>query len=365
VLRRFVGAYGLCLAGFLMLYLVIDFSMRVETLFDAAPAMRKAGLAFWPLVLEFYGTRLVWFATILGPFLTLFAAIAALIAFGRHNELTPMIAAGRSHHRVLAPVYAFAALVAAAFALAEDQIVPPLMKRNAAIENTFDPGKHGDAPPHLRDEATGNICSAQKWLPSQQRLLDVHVLSYHDPTGRLPDGRFDAAALVFARNKKTKVVGWYPVDGTLTPNAPGVGGALPPLRRLPPDEPIAFKMMPRDVDLATALAEPGLTRAELTALIAAHKDRYDLMMQLLTRLSRPASSLVLLLVGLPFVLRHGQRTIAAGLGVALCTCGAYMAVDFFCRQLGNRGEIAPLVAAWFAPALFGSVAIARLDRVSG
>lgn len=365
VLRRYVAAYGLCLAGFLMLFLVIDFSMRVDNIIEAAPTVRKAGLSLWPLVAEYYGTKLVWFATIVGPFLTLFAAIAALIAFGRHNELTPMIAAGRSHHRVLAPMYAFAALAALALAGAEDRIVPRLMKRNAAIDNTFDPGKHSEAPPHLRDESTGNIYSVEKWLPAQQRLVDVHVLSYHDPDGRLPDGRLDAAALVFARNRETKEIGWFPVDGTLTPDAAGAGGALPPLRRLAPDEPIAFKMMPAKVSLVAASAQPGLEHDELVALIKANDQRYDLSMLLLTRQTRPASSLVLLLLGLPFVLRQGQRTIAAGLAVALCTCGAYMAVDFFFQQLGNRGEVQPLIAAWFAPSLFGSLAIARLDRVSG
>jgi hypothetical protein len=239
------------------------------------------------------------------------------------------------------------------------------MKRNAAIDNTFDPGKHSEAPPHLRDESTGNIYSVEKWLPAQQRLVDVHVLSYHDPDGRLPDGRLDAAALVFARNRETKEIGWFPVDGTLTPDAAGAGGALPPLRRLAPDEPIAFKMMPAKVSLVAASAQPGLEHDELVALIKANDQRYDLSMLLLTRQTRPASSLVLLLLGLPFVLRQGQRTIAAGLAVALCTCGAYMAVDFFFQQLGNRGEVQPLIAAWFAPSLFGSLAIARLDRVSG
>jgi lipopolysaccharide export LptBFGC system permease protein LptF len=135
--------------------------------------------------------------------------------------------------------------------------------------------------------------------------------------------------------------------------------------RLAPDKPIAFKMTPAEVTLVTASAEPGLTNAELDDLVGKHPERFDLLMQMLTRLTRPASSLVLLLLGLPFVLRPGQRTIAAGLGVALGTCAVYMAVDFFFQQLGNRGELQPLVAAWLATALFGSIALSRLDRMAG
>jgi lipopolysaccharide export LptBFGC system permease protein LptF len=73
---------------------------------------------------------------------------------------------------------------------------------------------------------------------------------------------------------------------------------------------------------------------------------------------------VLLLLGLPFVARPGQKSIAAGLGVALGTCAVYVASDYFCQWFGNSGELVPLVAAWLAPAFFGALALVRLDRVS-
>jgi lipopolysaccharide export system permease protein len=365
VLRRYVSAYGLCLAGFLMLFLVVDFSMRIDKFLEGAATVEAAGLSLWPLIGEYYATKLVWISTFVGPFITLFAAIAALISLGRNNEITPMIAAGRSHHRALAPIYVFAVLAAAALAVLEADVAPFAMKRNVAIWNTLHPKEHGDTPPHLRDVKTGNILSAQQWLPLQQRLVDVHAPSYRDESGKLPRGRLDASALIFRRNRATREIGWFAVDGTLTPAADGKGGALPAVMRLAPDKPIAFKMTPAEVTLVTASAEPGLTNAELDDLVGKHPERFDLLMQMLTRLTRPASSLVLLLLGLPFVLRPGQRTIAAGLGVALGTCAVYMAVDFFFQQLGNRGEIQPLVAAWLATALFGSIALSRLDRMAG
>ncbi len=365
VLRRFLGAYGLCLFGFLMLFLVIDFSTDVDKFVEAAPAVQKAGLSMPKLVLEYYATKIPWMTTLIGPFLTLFAAIAALITFGRHNEILPMIASGRSHHRVLAPIYVCAALLVAALVGVEEFVAPPAMKRNAAISELFDEHDRGSKPPHLRDAETGNKFDAATWEPARQRLVDVHAPAYHDPSGRLPDGRFDAAALVFRRNKETGQIGWFPAEGgTLTPDAPDGGGALPAAIRLQPDRPVAFRTLPAEIDLSAASAEPGLSWGDLSQLIALHPQKYDLQMQMFTRTTRPVSSLVLLLLGLPFVMRAGQKSIAEGLGIALGTCAAYMAVDFFFQQLGNRGALfVPMISAWFAPAFFGALALCRLDRV--
>src|SRR5882724_1842987 len=110
VLRRFLGAYGLCLFGFLLLFLVMDFFARLEDISSSRAAIENAGESVWVVVAEYYLTKLPFMLVTVGPFLTLFAAIATLITFGRHNEITPMVAAGRSHHRVLAPIYVFAVL---------------------------------------------------------------------------------------------------------------------------------------------------------------------------------------------------------------------------------------------------------------
>ena len=137
--------------------------------------------------------------------------------------------------------------------------------------------------------------------------------------------------------------------------------------RLAPDEPLPFAVLPSEIDQLADVGEPGaLTRRELVRLNGRYPQKFDLQMHLHTRTTRPLSSLVLLLLGLPFVMRPGQKTIAAGLGIALCTCAVYSGVDFLCQQIGNRGDLAaPIQAAWFAPSLFGAIGLARLDRVAG
>jgi lipopolysaccharide export system permease protein len=368
VLRRFLGAYGVCLFGFLMLFLVMDFFSRLEDIAKSSAAIEASGEKVWLVVVEYYVTKLPLMLMTVGPFLSLFAAIAALITFGRQNEITPMIAAGRSHHRVLAPVYAFAVLMVFALVATEEYVLPAAMQRHIPLSGLIESGERGDSRkvPHIHDPSTGNVFVARYWFPLKRDLVDVHSPSYHDASGQVPDGRFDAASLQFRVNRATGQVGWFPVDGTVTPDAAGAGGMLPDPIRLPHDRPIAFNTRTEEIDLLTEIGQPGLWRSDLVHLIERNPEKPDLRMQLYTRTTRPVSSLVLLLLGLPFVTRPGQKTIAAGLGIALGTCGLYVGVDMFCQQIGNRGSpFDPLVAAWIAPALFGAIGLARLDRLSG
>lgn len=366
VLRRFAGAYGVCLFGFLMLFLVVDFFSKLDEFLSSQKSVERAGESLAAIAGEYYLTKLPVMLTTVGPYLTLFAAIATLISLSRHNEITPMVAAGRSHHRVLAPVYAFAVLVVFGLVAVEEHVLPAAMRRHAAIEAIIEGGERGEAvrTSHIRDPRTGVVVSARSWYPSRQALEDVHILDYHDPSARLPDGKLDAERIEYRRGPDGRV-GWFPREGTLTPSVGRQGGVLPEVLRLAPDEPIAFSTTPAEIDLLTEASKPGLPRPELTRLVALYPQRHDLRMQLHTRSTRPVSSLVLLLLGLPFVTRPGHKSIAAGLAVALGTCGVYMAVDFLLQQLGNRGDVTALVAAWFAPALFGAIGLARLDRVSG
>ena len=202
------------------------------------------------------------------------------------------------------------------------------------------------------------------WMPGDQKMVRVRTPAWQDPLGRLPTGSLTADELQYRRHPGTGVVAWYPVNGVLRPQEKDADGRVLPPIRLSPEEPIHFRRTPNEVDLAIARGRPGLTRAEIEALRKRDPEAHGLWMQLLARTTRPVSSVVLLLLGIPFVTRPGQRTIAAGLAVALGASVAYFGVDFFFQQLGNRNTLPPPVAAWFAPIFFGALAISRLDRVS-
>lgn len=365
VLRRLASVWGLCILGFTLLFLVVDGIARLDDLLEAAPDLRAAGHSVGSVALRFYLTKLPAIVTLVGPYLTLFAAIATVLGIIRQNEWVPMLMAGRSAHRVLAPVYAFAALSAVLLAVAEEAVVPAATRENSILDRMIkDRGRvELKRIPHLRDGP--NAFAAERWFPADRRLTGVSCPLFRDPTGVLPDGTLEATALSYRRRSDTGEVGWFPTDGVLVPRAPAAGGGrVPAPVRLAPDRPLPVRFTPNDIDVLAAGGEPGVSRTQLLALREKYPRQHGLTVDIHTRFTRPLSSLVLLLLGIPFVARAEKRTNAAGLGIALGVCVAYFGVDFLCRELGQRGDVNPVLAVWLPPVLFTAVAASLSDRVA-
>jgi lipopolysaccharide export LptBFGC system permease protein LptF len=77
----------------------------------------------------------------------------------------------------------------------------------------------------------------------------------------------------------------------------------------------------------------------------------------------PLANLVLVLVGLPLLMRHerGRGALAAAGAFGLCL--TYFAADFVCRTLGLQGSLEPVLSAWLPILFFGSLGIALYDSM--
>ena len=91
----------------------------------------------------------------------------------------------------------------------------------------------------------------------------------------------------------------------------------------------------------------------------------DLRMKILLHyhITFPLSNLLLLLLGLPFVLRPESRSHYLGLTLALLICGGYFVLDVIMRDLGAKGQIHPVLAAWFSSIFCGGVGIYLYDGI--
>lgn len=364
VLLRMASTYGLCLTSFLLLFLVVDGFSRLDEFIASRAAFAQSGESVWGVALRFYATKLPRIVSVVGPYLTLFAGIATLLSFARTNELVPMLTAGRSAHRVLLPIYVFGALAAATLVLFEERVVPRAIRENVLLDRKVkDQGRiEVSRIPHLTDGA--HRFSVGRWLPQEQKLTAVVCRRFTDPSGRLPTGALDVKDLRYRRHPKTGVVGWFPWEGgVLTPAEPGPDGKLLSPIRLPVDEPIAFHFSPELIDVLAASGEEGLPREKLAELQRLFPSQHHWAVDLQTRTTRPVSSFVLLLLGVPFVMSLEKRSIAWGLGLALAVCVVYFGADFLFREIGARGDLNPVVAVWTPPILFTAIALSMMDRV--
>ena len=72
---------------------------------------------------------------------------------------------------------------------------------------------------------------------------------------------------------------------------------------------------------------------------------------------------MLLLVGLPLLMRHERGSGAEGLAKGLLLCLFFFAADFVCRNLGVQGSLDPLLASWLPVLFFGSLGIVLFESL--
>ena len=168
----------------------------------------------------------------------------------------------------------------------------------------------------------------------------------------------------YGKHARTGVVGWFPRRGVLRPSGLDDDGRPRAAVDLPFDDPLPIGRTPDEIELLIAKQRVGLSRADLLAMLARQPGDRRLLIELHARFARPLASLVLLLLGLPYVARVGGRSIAGGLTVAFVTSIVYFLVGLLCLEFGNRGDLAPVVAVWVPPAGFGVYALTRLPYLA-
>jgi lipopolysaccharide export system permease protein len=97
----------------------------------------------------------------------------------------------------------------------------------------------------------------------------------------------------------------------------------------------------------------------------ARRDPYNVVYLTLLQyhLTFPLANIVLLLVGLPVLMRHDRRKTAEALAASCILCIVFFAVDFIFRNLGLQGGIEPRLAAWLPILFFGSVGLVLFDSM--
>ena len=106
VLRNFLRAYLFCIAAFLAIWVVFDFSDKISTFLDQNVTLGD--------ILHYYLTQLPAIIVVVLPVALLLAVTACLSRMSRTNEIVSMLTAGISVPRVLLPLIAIGLVTVAA-----------------------------------------------------------------------------------------------------------------------------------------------------------------------------------------------------------------------------------------------------------
>jgi lipopolysaccharide export system permease protein len=352
-LDRYVGGIYLsclllALVFFVGLFGVVDFFAKVGDLLDHARAS-GGGAA---IIGQFYLCQAPRILKEVAPFVMLMAALLTVLRLQRHNELMAMQLTGRSLRRALMPVFVLSAVFTGVLAWVQERVAPGVAVKREQLEAQLLKGKTDwiiDAI-HMRD--------ARGWLFSAH---GVHVYS----------GIIDKLH-VSGRDEKDRNVSVSGSEARWDDEAGGwrVEGGVREVRSLPAGE-----------LLESGEAEVIVTDVRPEDLLMEHRQAFDLSYgEILDRSERyptapgyrllrhyhvtyPLSVLLLVVLGVPFVLRRPERRGFVGVGAALLLCVGFMLVDATVRDLGNHGFLHPVVAAWLPVILAGSLGVVLLDSV--
>ena len=338
----FISSYGICILFFLGMFVLIDLFGKSEEILENAGELKGMGFSVGDLMLQYYGLMVPFIFLQVAPFVTVMAAMFALTRLRRNNELVPMIVAGRSVFRVLAPVFVFAFLLAVMMGLVQQYIAPGLADSRERVKTLlFDAKTERNIDGRYR-------CGENRY---------VFVRDYDANTRTISS--FDISVL---DSEEPPVLGdqavWSPererfVYSVTTDD--GEGGKQTVERELP--EALTPQLVesqtrgPHDLSYSQAEFLFGRTgEGKWKVLLHYH-------------LTFPLSNVLLLLLGLPFVLNQQARSVLLGMVVSILICASYFAFDAVMRNLGDKDVLHPVLAAWFGVIFFGSLGVVLIDGV--
>jgi lipopolysaccharide export system permease protein len=348
LLREFFGYLVLGLAGFVIIFIVVDIFEKIDVFLDhRAPAV---------LVARFYLYRAPEVIVQVLPVALLMATFLALGQLNKFGELTAMRSAGLSLVRILRPVFGVAA-AAVLLALALDEYVVP--RANRERDRIYDEQIQRLARPTVSERADltylgegGRIFYIRLYLIPEKRMHEVSLQEFR--SGELMR-RIDAAEASWDGRR------WVFVSGFLRTFSGG-------RERAEPFQRMAVNgLAERPEDFAKESRKPSEMnylelRAYVQKLRASGARVANYLVDLHLKLAFPLINLIVVMIGASIATRLRLQSAALGFGLSVAISFVFYGMMRTGQALGHNGALPPYLAAWMADALFGTVGAVMLRQ---
>ncbi len=350
VLAEFSRLFGLLLAGFATIYIIVDafdrlsFFLRYNATFSEAARY----LAF----------KLPLIVTQVTPPAVLAATLLCLALLGRRNEILAMQASGVSLARIARPLIAAAGLISVATFVWNETIVPASTHRSERVNLV-----------EIRKQAPRTLLSDREiWYRGSDGFYNIdHVDREQQALYGIAiyglDGDFQLVSTTVIASARWAGDHWE-ISGARRRRITETGEVK--IERVDPGSVLRSETI---ADFLEAYREPeelsyATLRSRLQALKRKGIDTTSFQVDLHLKLAVPFASLLLCALAIPIAGRPQRRTSVAlvtSLGVVIGFC--YWLILAFAVSLGHGGALPPAAAAWAANGIAGlAAAILFLER---
>lgn len=339
ILSTFGRVFGLALAAFIGLYLLVDFFERVDNFMEYGAAAH--------LYLSYFALKIPFITVQVAPLACLLAVFMTLGGFSRSNELTAMHSAGISLLRITMPLLVTGLIISLLSLLAYEYLVPICFKQ----ANTIYTSKVQGRPVTV-------FKRSRIWLREGSKIVNIHLaeadkgqlqgvsLFDFDQSFNLTD-RTDIPQATFVNNqwRAESLIERRFVNGNLAISQRGH------------DLPVDLKLTPDDFRIPDSKRNEDLGYRELRSLAAKLRAegynpiRFEVDMH--ARLATPFASLIMAFLGIPFALRKGRDSgLALGIAMSVMIGVVYFILQAMLLAFGYSSALPPILAAWAANLLF-------------
>jgi lipopolysaccharide export system permease protein len=350
MVRGYMKAYCVCLSSLLSLYVVVDLFTNLDDFTHHGRGL----FAAVNHIVTYYGYKIPKIFDQLCEVIALLAGMFTVAWMQRNNEQVPLLSAGVSTRRIVAPVLGCACVMLSLAALNQEFLIPRVADQLSRERDDPTGAREVGARSHYEPN---NVHIEGDRAQRKGRLVrDFRVTFPESLTGQLLHLTAREARYLPER-KVWELVGTRPAE------AEPIEGVLEKV------DTGRYLLHVREVDFEALTRNPNWylltgTRQLFEELQKPESTRLSAMAVLFhMRLTRPILGILLVFLGLSVILRDQNRNAIISSGMCLVLCGLFFAVQCSCKMLGDNDYLPPALAAWTPVLCFGPLAVAMFDAV--
>lgn len=351
----FASSYATALFVVMGLFVIMDMASNLDDYLDPWP---DGSIVSSAIVAGFYLFNLPFLFLQAAPFITLIAGLFTLTRLLGNNEVEAALAAGISGRRLMMPIFLGGFFAMLGMVLLRETAASTVLPTRDALHYILENKDTDRVYRTLRmRDLSGSLLRFREYRPEEpgQPAYGLDFVAY------LREGTRWTFVVRADRAEYEERDG---VWGLALEN--GEREEVSERRHIAPEDwlgPDEFEFSPQMALTYYRARENPLELSFLEAVELGRRDPDNVVYQTLMQyhLTFPLANLVLLLVGLPLVMRHERARGIEGVAKGLLLCLFFFAADFICRNLGVQGSLDPLLASWLPVLFFGSLGVVLFD----
>lgn len=358
----FVSSFATAFMLLVGLFLVLDLASNLD---DYLEPWKDGTRAPAHVIVRYYLLTIPFVVLQVAPFITLVAGMFTVTKLLKHNEVVASLAAGVSAHRVLAPVFLSAACIAGGMFGLREMLASRIASQRDGLRFVLE-NKNWDRVYKglwLRDLG-GSFVRMDEFRPAVGDPPVAEVRGLEVLSGSGPNESVTLAKRARYVERDGANV-WVLDEGFQKETVGEHGGRTGDQTRRKIEVLSGVEFTPElALTYYRGFENPlELSFHEVRELMRRDPDRDKYQTLFQYSLTFPLANFVLLLVGLPILMRYERGKHAEGLVGGCLLCVVYFAVDFVFRNLGLQSAMEPRLAAWLPILFFGSLGLVLYDSM--